>query len=56
MTDLDTNQNDCRFWGDHVEGRIIKGYGTAVAISGKGITRIFDIRRRKPDSQAVWPL
>jgi hypothetical protein len=25
MTDLDTNQNDCPFWGDHVEGRTNSG-------------------------------
>jgi len=33
MTDLDTNQNDCPFCGDHVEGRIIKEYGTVIGIS-----------------------
>jgi ATP adenylyltransferase len=35
MTDLDTNQTDCPFCGDHVEGRIIKAYGTVVGIRDK---------------------
>jgi len=32
MTDLNTKQTDCPFCGDHVKGRIIKEYGTAIAI------------------------
>jgi len=59
MTDLDTNQNDCPFCGDHVEGRIIKEYGTVIGIRDKYPATAYHTlvlpRRHTPDFFTMTP-
>jgi len=59
MTDLDTSQTDCPFCGDHVEGRIFKEFGTAIAVSDKyPVTEYHTLvlpRRHTPDFFTMTP-
>jgi len=59
MTDLDPNQNDCPFCGDHVKGRIIKEFGTVIAIRDQyPVTAYHTLvlpRRHTPDFFTMTP-
>ena len=59
MTDLDTNLTDCPFCGDNVEGRIIREYGTVIAIRDKyPVTKYHTLvlpRRHTPDFFTMTP-
>ena len=59
MTDHDTSQTDCPFCGKGIEGRIVKEYGTAIAIRDKyPVTAHHTLvlpRRHTPDFFSMTP-